>query len=176
MGAPTTKDEFVPFVPRQLAAIHCAPQPPAIASEPAPEIQQPPEAIASNSEAVREVETAAQIEFEHEADVVREPPERRSIACNHECLIRAEAIKLAIIACGRALRHVAAVHPKLVASFVDDALAAAGSPKDMSIESTLADRISDAGEVSIDFGDCHIGADLPTRAELLVRAAADASC
>lgn len=92
--------------------------------------------------------------------------------CRHEHLIRNEAIRLAAIACGRALRHAALIHPQVIARFVDDALEAAGNPKSFSIGSNGSDGALDFGEVLIQCDGSFIGAELETRAELLVRAAA----
>jgi len=98
----------------------------------------------------------------------RTPP-----VCDHRQLIRNEAIRLAAIACGRALRHVAFVHPQALACFVDDALAAAGRPTPHSISSHQSDDSLEFGEVIIDCGGSRVEADIQTRAALLVRAAAE---
>jgi hypothetical protein len=96
------------------------------------------------------------------------------LVCAHASTIRAEAVRLAIVACGRALRHVAVVHPKLVVAFVNDALAVAGNPEGAKIHAVADSEGSDLGDVLIEYGESQIGADLTMRAELLVRAVADA--
>ena len=98
----------------------------------------------------------------------RTPP-----VCDHRQLIRNEAIRLAAIACGRALRHVAFVHPQALACFVDDALAAAGRPTPHSISAHQSDENLEFGEVTIDCDGSRVEADIQTRAALLVRAAAE---
>lgn len=98
------------------------------------------------------------------------PPTFIVQACEHDTLIRSEAIRLAAIACGRALRHAAVIHPQLIATFVDEALEAAGAANG-AIVATRRD-VSEFGSVAIAFGDAGIGADIDTRAALLVRAAA----
>ena len=93
--------------------------------------------------------------------------------CDHQQLIRNEAIRLAAIACGRALRHVAVVHPQTLANFVDDALVAAGRPTPHSISTHQSDANLEFGEVVIESEGSRVEADIETRAKLLVRAAAE---
>jgi hypothetical protein len=102
-----------------------------------------------------------------------EPIVRPSIvvqACTHEALIRSEAIRLAAIACGRALRRAAVIHPQVISAFVDEAMEAAGRATEGVV--AVREEAEALGDVAITFGDAGIEADLETRAALLVRAAA----
>jgi hypothetical protein len=107
--------------------------------------------------------------------------------CDHALVIRHEAIRLASIACGRALRHTVVLHPQTIAGFVDDAIVAAGNPRHARIRlhPLVADsqhgvdheRIWDAGlepgDVIVECEGVTLRADLQGRAALLVRAAAE---
>jgi hypothetical protein len=70
------------------------------------------------------------------------------------------------------LRHVAVVHPALVARFIDEAIAAAGAPQSP-VRVISNGHPADEGMVMVACEGVTIGADFATRAELLVRAAAD---
>lgn len=168
---------FVPFVPpkaRGLAsAVACAP--PVAFEENLEDVDSVADAIPRTADeqppavpfaAVKSPSTPAHIESAALTDGSEEADAPR---CEHEALIRREAIRLAAIACGRALAHVAVIHPKLIAAFVDEARAVAGRPADACV-GTFAD--GEFGAVEIEFAEGAIGADLATRAALLVRAAA----
>ncbi len=123
------------------------------------------------------------------APEMREPQQPAAAAisqCDHALAIRSEAIRLASIACGRALRHAVVLHPRTIAGFVDDALAAAGNPRhariwlhpdagtqrDMDHEQ-IWDAKLEPGDVIVEHEDVMLRADLERRSALLVRAAAD---
>jgi hypothetical protein len=107
--------------------------------------------------------------------------------CDHACEIRNEAVRLASIACGRALRHAVVLHPKVIAAFVDDALRSAGTRQveRIRVHSDVAQHVDprcgpvqiaeelSPGDVFIDLNNGSVGATLETRAELLVAAAAE---
>ena len=107
--------------------------------------------------------------------------------CDHSIEIRNEAVRFAAIACGRALRHALVLHPRVIATFVDDALRCAGYPQVCSIRvhpdslvavsATHRDVSADGrlapGDIWIDLDGASVGADLIARAELLVAAAAE---
>ncbi|MDQ6767992.1 MAG: hypothetical protein M3Z41_09325 [Candidatus Eremiobacteraeota bacterium] len=105
--------------------------------------------------------------------------------CDHRIEIRNTAVRLAAIACGRALQHAVMVHPGIIAAFVDDALTASGYPQlarirvhPDSIEQLAATRydcVGDdslaAGDVVVECDDLNLGASLLERAALLVASA-----
>jgi hypothetical protein len=164
---------FVPLVPpparRPAATASVEPENPVEESHELAAREPPHEMLAEVTEETPEVETST-----------LEPPERRQAwvppqahSCDHEVLIRGEAIRLAVIACGRALRQVTVIHPQLIAAFVDEALAAAGRADEAVVATNVAGRTLEVGEVAIEIGDARIEADIETRAALLVRAAAD---
>ncbi|GEM_PF-6873469 len=161
-------DDFVPFVPPKARALPSvvASAPPVAFEENFPDVASAADAIPGPVDEPSPSEPPAAIELrsapEHIASVAPAP-------CEHEALVRREAIKLAAIACGRALAHVAVIHPKLIAAFVDEARAVAGRPADACV-ATFAD--AEFGAVEIEFAEGAIGADLATRAALLVHAAA----
>jgi hypothetical protein len=169
------KPEFVPFVPRRWPA-----RPPgevdiaAAHAEPARQDDEPPGSgsaatiVAEQAEAVVEPWAAPE---DREPEEIPAPPSPEPKRCDHGSMIRDEAIHLAIIACGRALRRTALVHPALVAAFVEDALAAAGSPKDARVVYDEGD--ADLPKIRVLCPDAHLWGDVETRAELLVRAAAE---
>lgn len=97
--------------------------------------------------------------------------------------IRAEAVRLACLATGRILRHAVAFDPKVVARFVDDALAAAQDEQaivhlNSAHRSALsargpqyvADERAAAGAVAVELAAGDVAATLEQRAELVVRA------
>ena len=106
--------------------------------------------------------------------------------CEHSFEIRNEAVRLAAIACGRALRHALLIDPAVIAAFVDDALAVAPgrAVHRICVHASLATHLDPArravqaahglspGDLLIDVDGGTIGATLKTRAELLVEAAA----
>lgn len=108
-------------------------------------------------------------------------------SCSHFLGVRNEAIRLAAIACGRALRRAVVLHPQTIAGFVDDAIAAAGYPHypriylHASSIATAADVrhecISDAslrlGDVTVECDGSRLSATVEERAGLLVLAAAE---
>jgi hypothetical protein len=101
--------------------------------------------------------------------------------------IRATAIRIAAAACARALRYAVDRNPRLVARFVDEALRAAGGPRDAIVRvapavasagvasrdhDLVADLSLSPGDVFIDCAAGTLGATLDERAELLVRGCA----
>lgn len=119
---------------------------------------------------------------------MREPqPPAATSPCDHALAIRHEAIRLAAIACGRALRHAVVLHPQTIAAFVDDALAAAGNPRHARVRlhpdvvgtqhdgghEWIWDAGLERGDVIVECDDVVLRADLQSRAALLVRAAAE---
>lgn len=104
-------------------------------------------------------------------------------------LLRSEATRFAAIACARALRVSLAEDPARIVHFVDDALRACGrtdhrrvrlAPLDAAayrpqrdVDVTI-DVMLERGEVAVDTGYGEIRATLEQRAQLLVKAAADA--
>lgn len=197
MAAHMGDESFVPFVPRQLTTPNEAQrqrdQSPARANSAV--VQEPDAEVKTELES--EVETQANSETKADVEtpmiqavvdiptVVSEPTAR---GCDHALEIRREAIRLAAIACGRALRHAVLLHPGVVAAFVDDAIAAAGLPQRAHIRvhpGSIAhvraphyDRIGDEslspGDVIIESNGVTLGADADARARLLVSAAAEA--
>lgn len=103
--------------------------------------------------------------------------------------IRNEAVRLAAVACGKALRRAMLLDPGLLAKFVDDALSGSPSadgavvrlnPKDVATAApTSCDTISDPslapGEFAIDTSSGTISGNVEERAALLVLAASHAS-
>ncbi len=71
-------------------------------------------------------------------------------------IIRREAVRLAAIACGRALRHALLIHPRALVAFVDEAIAAAGHPPDvrLHLHPVVKGEVESLGLV------CHENADL----------------
>jgi len=188
MAARVGEESFVPFVPRQLARVS------GHEAEPIPSAQ--PESKAER-ETTLEVEAGSEIQVQTKADPepppisaapARVPPEVTVSRCDHALEIRREAIRLAAIACGRALRHAVLLHPSVIAAFVDDAIAAGGLPQHARIRvhpgsiahvgATQHDSIGDddvsPGDVVIECNGVTVGADTDTRAGLLVTAAAEA--
>ena len=195
--------DFVPFVPRRVS--HASGEPPVcelpIEGPPPDEPEEvahdtpasgipsanddravepiPSDAPAHNGAGVPVSSTTDEILASTVEDVA-------AAACDHSLAIRNEAIRLAAIACGCALRHAVMLHPAVIARFVDDALAAAGHPAHARIcvhpDSIAAitapghDRIADdrlsPGDVTVVCDDTSVGATLLERASLLVRAAA----
>jgi hypothetical protein len=183
-------ESFVPFVPRQLKRMSDEPQ------------EREQSHVPVNDTASQESEPKAKLETEVEAQAKSETqPSTVQVAavgvrtevaqpsiCDHALEIRHEAIRLAAIACGRALRHAVLLHPGVIAAFVDDAMAAAGLPQHARIRvhpASIAyiaaphhDRIGDdtlpLGDVEVESNGVTLGADTDTRAGLLVNAAAEA--
>lgn len=203
MAARVGDDNFVPYVPRQLNRMSSGLVGPA--QNRVPEINQAP-GCEDNTNAARESKaespTPADVENQAEptAQTIDDPGAARSPAasqpttscdgnhCDHALEIRREAIRLAAIACGRALRHAVVVHPGVIAAFVDDAIAAAGLPQHARIRvhpgsiaqmsASHHDRIGDddlsLGDVVVECNGVTVGADTETRASLLVTAATEA--
>jgi len=105
--------------------------------------------------------------------------------CDHSIQIRNEAIRLASIACGRALRHAVVLHPAVIVAFVDEALAVAGPQRKRRVlvhpdlVEALGEQLPVAGDPTLIRGDLRIEADgcgvdglMDQRAALLVAAAA----
>jgi Flagellar assembly protein FliH len=105
--------------------------------------------------------------------------------CDHDLAIRNEAVRLAAIACGRALRHAVMMHPAVIARFVDDAIEAAGHPHArirlhpdsvativVPDHELIADERLSPGDVMVECDGTSVGATLIERASLLVSAAA----
>lgn len=205
MAARVSDESFVPFVPRQLTRVSGSLDEREQMS--VPEKNGAPHEAEANTDpepASRDCETTAQIEnrAETKAQIVANPgalkmqatavdvptSRGRGNCCDHALEIRHEAIRLASIACGRALRHAVLLHPGVIAAFVDDAIAAAGLPQRArirvhpdsiaSIRASHHDRIGDddlsPGDVVIECNGVSVGAGIDTRARLLVAAAAEA--
>jgi hypothetical protein len=205
MAARVSEESFVPFVPRQLTRVSgsmgerdhsLVPEESGGQYEADPHTNAKPESKAER-ETTLEIEAAAEIQAQTKADPEPSPMSAapgRVLAevivsrCDHALEIRHEAIRLAAIACGRALRHAVLLHPSIIAAFVDDAIAAAGLPQHARIRvhpgsiahvsATAHDSIGDddlsPGDVVIECNDVTVGADTDTRAGLLVTAAAEA--
>jgi hypothetical protein len=192
-------EDFVPFVPRQLAqAIHADNASRSStpidkdASPPVDEPVRPVDASASPPDAPTSASLATEVAPSAEVQVQVESPNTTTKArpreCDHALETRNEAVRLAAVACGKALRHAVMLHPRVIAAFVDDAIAAAGHPLTArirvhpasvgSIATPQYDRVGDdrlsPGEVVVESDGVSLGADLDSRAELLVSAAAEA--
>ena len=108
-------------------------------------------------------------------------------ACDHTYEIRNEAVRLAAIACGRALRRAVLLHPQVIAAFVDDAIASSGGRpiRRILVHESLVPHLGQhrgsvqaatdlcEGDIEIELEGGSIGAGLKRRAELLVAAAAE---
>jgi hypothetical protein len=182
---------FVPFVPRQLTRASDGPS----QREQSPAPVNSPVVQEADVETKAEIESRSETETDAQQSLVRTPPPgvppaeaiRRGSGCDHALEIRHQAIRLAAIACGRALRHAVLIHPAVIAAFVDDAIVAAGRPEharirvhSASIANVAAlhhDRIGDdslsPGDVIVESNGVTLGADTDTRAALLVSAAAE---
>lgn len=172
---------FVPFTPRRVPRVTSGREEhavgeiqnePQLPEQAAPSIE-PSESLAVLAEPIVQSESGSPGRQSQIAPANAEIDISQPIVCDHRQLIRNEAIRLAAIACGRALRHVAVAHPQAIASFVDEAFAAAGRPTHHSTSSHLNDATLEFGEVVIQCDGSRVGADIETRAELLVRAAAE---
>jgi hypothetical protein len=106
---------------------------------------------------------------------------------DYDGLLRARALEIAQAACVRALGHAHDLQPELIAQFVEDALAAAGHPRDATIylrpqdafngsgqqpHAVVADGALQAGEVRIETPLGSLAATFAQRAEALCSAAA----
>ena len=199
--------EFVPFLPRRFAR----PDSSLSAAEPAAEeattgvdgiidsvspeaveqpVAQPPGVSQSADDAgaaVDQDDSEPTLRCEtHIENVAREVSPIAPV-CDHAWEIRNEAVRLASIACGRALRHAVLLHPQIIAAFVDDALRTTGGRtiKRILVHEGLISYVDQhrrfvegnaelsPGDLVIDVDDGSIGADLETRAELLVAAASE---
>jgi flagellar biosynthesis/type III secretory pathway protein FliH len=204
MAARVGDESFVPFVPRQLTragdtlgepeqssvseenAAHCE-------AEPNTNAQPESKAECETADEIEAGEIQAQTKGDPEPSPMPAAPDRVPAEitvnqCDHSLTIRHEAIRLAAIACGRALRRAVLLHPSVIAAFVDDAIAAAGLPQHARIRvhpgsithinATQHDSIGDddlsPGDVVVECNGVTVGADMDTRAGLLVTAAADA--
>jgi flagellar biosynthesis/type III secretory pathway protein FliH len=204
MAARVGDESFVPFVPRQLTRVSgslgerehsSVPEENALQHGVEPNTNAQPESKAER-ETRAEIEAGAEIQAPTKADSepspmpaapARVPVEVIASRCDHALEIRREAIRLAAIACGRALRHAVLLHPSVIAAFVDDAIAAARLPQHAHIRvhpgsvahvsATQHDSIGDddlsLGDVVIECNGVTVGADADTRASLLVTAAAE---
>lgn len=180
-------DGFIPFEPRPLA--------------------RPVEAVAARepdvqTQAASEVHEGEPDETQIE-DTPAHAPQAAELAtpkcprcAEHRCeremdagLVRAAAISVAASACARALRYAIDRNPRLIARFVDDALAAAGVlsgvttvrvaagsaahvTPDRSPAAITEDAALNPGDVFVISDHGVVGATLEERAHLLVRAAA----
>ena|GEM_PF-3763977 len=189
-------DSFVAFVPRKIATAkalaEAAIEQIVDVALPADGPTSPPAAPAIASPAPPDPGRA---ESAHEcaplhcsrADDVQENPFVRE-DWGFEFAVRTRAIELAIAATARALRAAAAADPKVIASFVDDAAAAAGdcamercrlNPEDVRCVEPAGRRVVGdpsigPGGVMLEADGVRIGASVEERAELLVRREADA--
>jgi len=197
-------ESFVPFVPRQLIQPRAnsqgereqssVPENNGAQCEPEPNTKGEGECEVGREatpqiEATAEVEALAEIETSSgtKAQTRTDPTEGKERPCDHALEIRHEAIRLAAVACGRALRHAVLLHPSVIAAFVDDALAAAGLPQHARIRvhpgsiahinarghESIGDDDLSPGDVVIECNGITVGADTNTRASLLVTAAAE---
>lgn len=179
---------FIPFVPRRASVPEAQSEilEPAVgdvadvADEAQCDSQQPPGAA---GDIVEMVEPSA---AEPELPSNPQPPDRPP--CDHRREIRNEAVRLAAVACGRALRHAVAIDPSVLARFVDDAIAASGNTKHALVRvhpdlvravarrghECIADDSVALGEVVVEAQGASVAANLDERAEVLARAAADA--
>jgi len=204
MAARVGDESFIPFVPRQLTRVSGSlgereqiSVPEKNGAQHGATTNGEPESMA-DCETTAEIENGAETQAQTKADAeaskiqataVDVPTSRgRGNCCDHALEIRHEAIRLASIACGRALRHAVLLHPGVIAAFVDDAIAAAGLPQQVrirvhpdsiaSIRASHHDRIGDddlsLGGVVIECNGVSVGAGIDTRAQLLVAAAAEA--
>lgn len=164
-------NRFVPLVPRQLARVCPSVTTTADPAASTEDLPTPVDADPENaSEQPVEVAAACAIETEY-PDVVS---------------VRDLAIELAAAACARALRYAVDRNPRLLARFVDDALRAAGNPKDAVVRvatptaftgdhpgthALVADPSLSAGDVFVTCDAGTLGATIEERAALLVRAA-----
>jgi hypothetical protein len=103
-------------------------------------------------------------------------------------MIRCEAVRLAAIACGRALRRAMLMHPNALAAFVDEAIAAAGHPQDVRLRAhpAIKDELERLGracgeeagmdeeEITMETPGGLVRGDPTTCARLLVSAASQA--
>ena len=199
--------EFVPFLPRRFARPDSSSSDSELVAEEArtgvngiidsidpepvkPPIAEPPEVLQSAEDAgaaVDQDDSEPTLPCEtHIENVAREVSPIDPV-CDHAFEIRNEAVRLASIACGRALRHAVLLHPQIIAAFVDDALRISGgrtikrilvherlvSYVDQHHRSVEGNADLSPGDLVIDVDDGSIGADLETRAELLVAAASE---
>jgi hypothetical protein len=191
-------EDFVPFVPRQLAqAIHAdnVSRSSTLIDKDAQSPAEEPVRAADEPTLTADAPTSASLTTDvtpsPEVQVHAETSSTTTKAVRHECdhalEIRNEAVRLAAVACGKALRHAVMLHPRVIAAFVDDAIAAAGHPLTARIRVHPAsvgaiatpqyDRVGDdclsPGEVVVECDGVNLGADVDSRAELLVSAAAE---
>ena len=166
-----SENGFMPFVPRRLER-HCASAP--ATSDQTASTEDPPVPAVVEPENISglsgEVAAACAIEA-GDSDVVS---------------VRDLAIELAAAACARALRYAVDRNPRLLARFVDDALRAAGNPKDAAVRvapatsitgdhagthTFVADPSLSPGDVVVSCESGTLGATIEDRAARLVRAA-----
>jgi hypothetical protein len=191
-------EDFVPFVPRQLAqAIHAdnVSRSSTLIDKDAQSPDEEPVRAADEPTLTADAPTSASLTTDvtpsPEVQVHAETSTTTTNTVRHECdhalEIRNEAVRLAAVACGKALRHAVMLHPRVIAAFVDDAIAAAGHPLTARIRVHPAsvgaiatpqyDRVGDdclsPGEVVVECDGVNLGADVDSRAELLVSAAAE---
>jgi len=164
---------FVPLTPRRLQRTSGVTIQPEV--EPAPDLAECSERVESKT---GNTDTSLQSLAPGVAHICPETDEAR---------IRAVAIDLAATACARALHYAIDRNPRLVARFVDDALRAAGNPRNAVVRVAPAvtavgaasrqhDFVADPslapGDVSIECAEGTVGATVEERAALLVRGAA----
>jgi hypothetical protein len=175
---------FVPFAPRRLQSASDSASIATAADH--QDVEQ--EAHFANRAAVGALEAV-----ESETAIAGESSRAADPSITHVCAdadaacVRAAAIRFAAEACARALHYAVDRNPHLVARFVDDALRAAGSPRNAVVRVApaattvgsalmqhdfVADTSLDLGDVFIDSANGTLGATLEERAELLVRAVA----
>jgi hypothetical protein len=189
-------DGFMPFEPRRHRMAKAQQDPPSGVTGKGEDAEPfTSESISLDETSVQAgAPQSAPIEMPLDHQAIPEPempaePQAPTVAaapCDHALEIRHEAIRLASIACGRALRYAAVLHPQTIAGFVRDALAAAGNPRharirlypdadsqhDMDHE-LIWDAGLEPGDVIVECDDVTLRADLQGRAALLVRAAAE---
>jgi hypothetical protein len=200
MVAPMAETRFIAFVPRRLSTSHSnaevitAQAPPALLATDVGSSEGSDDNKTAATEAEPEVANSSLEEIQALSvptiETTAFSPAQSDIpvhVCNHRSQIRSEAIRLAVVACGRALRRAVLVHPRVIAAFVDDAFEAAGRPEHARVRvhgaliqllnAPQCDRIADdemeKGDVVIECDGTTVGATIEERAELLVRAVAD---
>jgi len=167
MGAPQS-GEFVPFVPRRVGR------------SPLTDVEPPSAPAPSDSE--NDAMRAA-------PSLPAQPP--FALACDpagRAAAVREEAVRLAGLACARALHEAIARNPLFVVRFVDDALRASGEMKDACVRlrpvdaATCADAVKcdvvaddalEPGEVVVESECGTVRSSIEERATRLVLAAAD---
>jgi hypothetical protein len=162
-------DDFVPFIARRIERQPCV------------DVAPPADVAGEEAEARRP--------HDDETQTLPPPPSRECDPPPGDAAARELAIRLAGIACARALHEAVARNPLFVARFVDDALQAFGDAKHARVRlrtveaaacantigcDVVADDALAPGEVVVQSEGGALRASIEARAARLVRAAADA--